>query len=349
MDFASFDLVRQMAASHYLVRSLHVVAELGVADVVGEAPRPISEVAAQVGADADALRRLLVLLSSRGIFQVSGTAVAHSAASAFLRDGHPASLRSFVRMFGQAIQWDSAGALLEAARTGEAVMPKIFPDGGLWGYFMARPDEGRVFDEAMVAKSQAQIADLLAHHDFSRYRRIVDIGGGQGHMLRAILAAQPGAQGVLFDLPPVIERARNGGKAERLEFMPGDFFSTPLPEGDAIILMEVLHDWDDAAAARILSAVREAARPDARLLVIEIEMTEGPGPDWPKLLDVVMLAAFGARQRTNAEYRALLEANGFVVDRQTSTPAGMTVIEALPAPASQLLRDAPALASAGVR
>jgi hypothetical protein len=154
---------------------------------------------------------------------------------------------------------------------------------------------------------------------------------------------------VLFDLPPVIERARNGGKAERLEFMPGDFFSTPLPEGDAIILMEVLHDWDDAAAARILSAVREAARPDARLLVIEIEMTEGPGPDWPKLLDVVMLAAFGARQRTNAEYRALLEANGFVVDRQTSTPAGMTVIEALPAPASQLLRDAPALASAGVR
>jgi SAM-dependent methyltransferase len=331
MDLQAFDLVRQLSASHYLVRSLHVAAELGVADEIGTAPIQVSVIADKVGADADALSRMIRLLASRGIFRMDGGKVAHSPASEFLKSDHPASLRSFVRMFGQAIQWDSAGDLMHAARTGGAVATRVFPDGGLWGYFRAHPDEGRVFDEAMEAKSAAQIGDLLAAVDFGRFGTIADIGGGQGHLLRAILARHPAVTGIVFDLPPVAEAGRLAGSNERLRFVPGDFFTAPVPTGDAMILMEVLHDWDDASCAAILASVRRSAGPRTRLLVIEIEMTDGDGPDWPKLLDIVMLGVFAARQRTNAEYRTLLESNGFRVERQISTPAGMTVIEGVPA------------------
>ena len=155
MDMQAFDLVRQLAASHYLVRSLHVAAELGVADELREQPNRVADVAAKVGADPDALGRVLMLLASRGIFRVKGDLVEHSPASEFLRTDHPASLRSFVRMFGQSIQWQSAGDLGHAVRTGEAVATRIFPRGGLWGYFDANPADGRVFGEAMAAKSSA--------------------------------------------------------------------------------------------------------------------------------------------------------------------------------------------------
>jgi trans-aconitate methyltransferase len=328
MDMQAFDQVRQLAASQYLVRSLHVAAEMGVADAVTSGVGRIHDIARRVNANPDALLRILRLLGSRGIFRVDGDEVGHTAASEFLRSDHPQSLRSFVRMFGQPIQWQCAGDLQHAVATGEAVATRIFPDGGLWGYFAANPEEGRVFGEAMVAKSTVQIADVLAAHDFSAYRHIADIGGGSGHMLRAILARHPQATGTLFDLPPVIEQARSAGTNERLEFVAGDFFTTPLPPADATILMEVLHDWDDEHCARILAAVRKSMTATARLIVIEIEMPDGPGPDWPKLLDIVMLAAFAARQRTNAEYVRLLETNGFAVARQVSTAAGMTILEA---------------------
>jgi hypothetical protein len=195
----------------------------------------------------------------------------------------------------------------------------------------ANPDAGAVFGRAMAAKSAVQIADVLGAHDFSGYQRIVDVGAGEGHLLRAILGVHPDVQeGVLFDLAPVIGAARGAGPLDRLELVAGDFFASPLPTGDLMILMEVLHDWDDAHCATILDGVRRAATAETKLLIIEIEMTEAKGPAWPKLLDIVMLGLFAARQRTNAEYRDLLGANGFTVVDQTSTPAGLTIIEATP-------------------
>jgi 2-polyprenyl-3-methyl-5-hydroxy-6-metoxy-1,4-benzoquinol methylase len=181
----------------------------------------------------------------------------------------------------------------------------------------------------MAAKSHAQIADILAAHDFSQYAKVVDVGGGQGHLLRAILGAHKGVDGVLFDLPPVIEEARRAGAVERLDLVAGDFFTNDIPSGDVFILMEVLHDWDDARCSDILAAVRRSLGAGGRLLVIEIELPEGRGPDWAKLLDIVMLDAFGAEQRTNDELATLLTANGFHVTKQTSTPGEATILEAV--------------------
>ncbi len=332
MDVQAFGLIQQLCASQYLVRSLHVVAELGVADAVGDGGRSVAEVADVVGADADALRRVLRLLESRDVFVLDGDVVGHSPASQFLRSDHPASLAPFARMFAQSLHWRSAEQLMHSVTTGASAADVAFPDGGPWGYWAANPEEGAVFGQAMAAKSAVQIADVLDAHDFAAYERIVDVGAGEGHLLRAITGSCPGVTGVVFDLPPVIEAARQAGSLERLEFVAGDFFSTPLPSGDAVILMEVLHDWDDDHCATILHAVRTAATSTTKLLVVEIEMSDDKGPTWPKLLDIVMLAQFAARQRTNDEYRALLAASGFSVLEQTSTPAGMTIIEAAPSP-----------------
>jgi hypothetical protein len=326
IDVAAFEQLRQLAASHHVVRSLHVVAELGVADLVEPEGTSIDVVALGVGADADALRRVLRLLTTQRVFELDGPTVRHTAASHLLRTDHPASLRSFARMMGHEVQWTTVGELMSVVLTGEAATPRLF-EGGSWGWLREHPAQEAVFGQAMAAKSAVQIADVLAAHDFRPYGRIVDVGGGEGHLLRAIVHAIPGARGVLFDQPAVVERAREAGTADRLAFVGGDFFETPLPSGDLMILQEVIHDWDDARCGEILTAVRRALPSDGRLLLVEIELTED-GPAWPKLLDVLMLAQFGARQRTNDEYRALLAASGFAVVAQTSTPGGLTLIEA---------------------
>jgi hypothetical protein len=328
MDLAAFDQVRQLAAGQYLVGSLHAVTALGVADAFAESVT-VSALAAAVKAEPEALGRVLRLLSSRGIFSLDQGRVSHTPASLLLRADHPASLAPLVRMFAGEIQWRAAEHVLDAVRIGEAVTPRLY-DGGFWAYYQERPAEGRVFDGAMQAKAVAQIAGVLRCHDFSRYGRIVDAGGGQGHLLRAILAQHPGARGVLFDQPEVIEAARALGNPSGMSFVAGDFFAA-VPEGDAIILMEVIHDWADAEAVRILETVRRAANPETRLLLIETEVPEGPEPHWSKLLDIVMLTQFGSLQRTRAQYQSLLEASRFEMTGAIDTGMDISVIEARPA------------------
>lgn len=326
---AAFGIVQQMSAFFFVPRALHVVAELGVADRVGNGAIPVRTVAVAVGSDADALRRILRLLSSHGIFDLHGETVRHTPASELLRSDHPASLRDFVRMFGFGVMWRSAEGLLYSVRTGEPAAPLMFPDGGFWGYLAARPEEARVFDAAMAAKARAQIGAILDAYNFSKHRSLADIGGGQGHLLHAVLQADQSSTGVLFDLPHVVEAARARGDLQgRLAFCAGDFFEDELPACEAYVLMEVLHDWAEAPALEIVSAVRRAAAPGAKLLVIETVVPESADPDWSKTLDIVMLTLFAGRQRTAEEYRQLLRKGGFELRREIDTGAGISVFEA---------------------
>ena len=331
MDKNPFELVQQLSAAYFASRALHVVAELGVADYVGGGATPLPVVARAAGADEDALGRVLRLLAAHGVVALDGASVSHTPASELLRSDHPACLRDFARMLGLPVMWRTAEGLAHPVRTGEAAAPRVFPNGGFWGYLAERPEEARVFDAAMAAKARGQIGAILAAHDFSQYRSLADIGGGQGHLLRAALAAHPGLTGVLFDLPHVVEAARSaGGPEDRLMFRAGDFFKDDLPCCDAYALMEVLHDWADAPAREIVSAVRRAAPPHARLLVMEAVVPEGAAPNWPKTLDIVMLTLFAGRQRTAEEYRRLLRDGGFELRGETETGAGISVFEAAP-------------------
>jgi hypothetical protein len=167
----------------------------------------------------------------------------------------------------------------------------------------------------------------MAAYDFSRFKRIGDIGGGRGHLLQAALASAPHAQGVLFDLPHVIEDVR-GLASDRLTLQAGDFFKDRLPTCDLYLIMEVIHDWGDAESAAILKAVRQAAPPNGTLLLLESIVPDGPGPHWAKTLDVHMLALLGGKQRTRSEYEELLGRAGFALKREIPTFADISILEA---------------------
>ncbi len=320
-----FVTVQQIAGGYCLPRCLHVVADLGVADALDDTPRTAADLAASVGAHPDALSRVLRLLAAHGVFERQSDQFRHSPASRLLRTDHPQSMRAFARMFGLPVFWATYEVLERSVRTGLPAATKVVPEG-FWSYFAQHPEEGRVFNASMIAKAHGQVAGIMATYDFSGFGLVGDIGGGSGHLLRAVLDAVPTARGILFDLPHVIEDAA-GLASERLTLQAGDFFHDTLPSCDAYLLMEIIHNWGDKEAIAILKAVRSAAPPLAKLLLIETIVPDGPGPDWSKMLDIHMLALLGGRQRTRQEYEALLDQSGFRLEREIDTDAGIAILE----------------------
>lgn len=321
-----FETLRQLSAGYCLSRSLHVLAELNVADALGETPQSAVELAKVVGANPDALLRVLRLASAHGVFEQQGEIFRHSAASRMLRSDHPQSMRAFVRMFGLAINWDAYRELEFSVKTGRRAMERTLPEG-VWAYLGQHQEANSIFNTAMLAKAQAQVPAIVSSGNFSRFNIIGDIAGGRGHLLAAILEATPQAKGILFDLPHVVQEA-SALASSRLTLQSGDFFKDPLPRCDAYILMEVIHDWPDQEAVAILRAVRRVALPGAALFLIETIVPPDAEPDWSKMLDIHMLTLLGGKQRTLPEYKILLEKAGFRFEREIDTGAGITIIEA---------------------
>jgi O-methyltransferase domain len=321
-----FETLRRISAGYCLSRSLHVLAELDVADALGETPQSAAELAKAVGANSHALFRVLRLASAHGVFEQQGEVFRHSAASRMLRSDHPQSMRAFVRMFGMAINWDAYRELEFSVRTGRRAMEKTLPEG-VWAYLAQNPEANSIFNAAMLAKAQGQIPAIVSSGNFSRFNIIGDVAGGRGHLLAAILEAAPQAKGILFDLPHVVKEA-SALASSRLTLQGGDFFKDPLPRCDAYILMEIIHDWPDQEAVAILQAVRQAALPGAALFLIETIMPPGAEPDWSKMLDIHMLTLLGGKQRTLQEYQAIFEQANFTFQREIDTGAGISIIEA---------------------
>ena len=319
------DAILQTTGGYCVARALHVAADLGIADCIGEQPATIAEVAQSVGADADSLGRVLRLLSAHGIFSVTGGEVSHNDASRTLRSDDPKSTRDLARMFGLPFFWETFAALDHTVRTGRPAVEKVHPEG-LWAWLSERPDASAVFNGAMIGKSFGQVAGVVTSYDFSRFETIADIGGGRGHLLQAILEKWPSTTGVLFEQPHVISEV-NDLASDRLELRGGDFFVDELPVCDAYILMEVIHDWADEEALRILSRVRDAAPVGSKLLLIEQLMPDTPGPHWVKMLDLHMMALFAARQRSAEEYDALVEQCDYKRVGSIDTPAGISILE----------------------
>jgi hypothetical protein len=312
-----------LITSHAVARCIQVIAEFGVADALSDRPMTPSELAAQTGMNADALQRMLRLLAAHDVFAHDGEGYRHSPLSELLRSDHPRSLRALARMLGMPVMWNDLGGLATVAKTGKPVLDW----SGLLAYFAAHPHESSLFNQAMVSKSARVVPAVLEAYDFSRFRVIADIGGGRGHLLKQVLGRSPSVSGVLFDLPHVIADVADQ-KLDRLRLQPGNFFTDPLPTADAYVLMEVIHDWADEDAARILASVRRAAPPGARLLIIEALVSETPGRHSSKVLDVMMLAVTGGRERTPSQYEMLLAGAGFRIQRVIPTPSEYSVLEA---------------------
>ena len=324
----TFEGLRMLTAMNYVARCVQVAAEIRLADALGETPTPVPTLARNCGCDADALRRMLRLLAAYGVFAVNGDLVAHTEMSRLIRADHPQSLRDFVRMIGLSVNWRAAERLEHAVRTGEAAMLQDVP-GGVWSHYATHPEDAAIFDAAMSSRASLMVPAIREAYDFGRFQTVVDIGGGRGHLLSALLQDAPGTHGILFDLPHVIEAARGAASHPRLQFHGGDFFADPLPAADGYVLMEVLHDWPDQEAERIVAAVQRSAPRNARLLIMEIVPGDGPDPAWAKTLDIVMLAHFGGKQRTRAEYESLVTRHGFELMREIQTGSGLSIFEAV--------------------
>ncbi len=307
-------------------RSLQVIAELGVADQILEKPVGIEELAGACGADPDGLDRVLRLLAAFGIFAWDADGYRHTDASRLLGNDHPMSMRAFARMMGLPALRATFDQLEHSVLTGTPAMG-VVEDGGLWPYLDKHPREAEVFAQAMTAKAAADIAAVLGAYDFARFDTIADVGGGHGHLLRAVLNVVPEAHGILFDLPAVTDALDPG--TDRLTAHPGDFFVDPLPTADAYVLMEVIHDWPDEQALAILHAVRRGARPGARVLIIENVLNGIDADPRGHTLDVIMLAVTGGRERTGRQLGRLLEEAGFATWTVTESSGPLHLVEAV--------------------
>jgi hypothetical protein len=224
--------------------------------------------------------------------------------------------------------------MLHTVKTGETAFDHHF-GMNLWQYRAVHPEDAKTFDEAMADHTALSNKTILASYDFTSFGTIVDIGGGDGSLLAAILKAHPGMKGILFDIPSVAAKAERRMEAERLsdrcEIVSGDFFEYVPPGGDAYILKAVIHDWDDERAKAILTNCHHAMAKDGKLLLIEAAIPPGNGRFFYKFMDLNMMVMTGGRERTEAEYRELLAAAGFRLLRIVPTEFEVAVIEASPA------------------
>jgi hypothetical protein len=314
----------ELSMIYAVPRCLHAIADLGVADALGDSPRTAAELAASTGADANALARALRLVASYGVFESTKDGWVHTPASRLLRSDHPHSMRALMRMMGFQIYWKSFEILDKAIRTGKSTTSEISP-GGAWAYLASNPEKSKIFDEAMTGKSQGQIAGVLATYDFSRFKTIADIGGGRGHLLEAVLNKTPQATGVLFDQAHVVADVK---ASARIKLQGGDFFKDALPVCDAYMIMQVIHDWSDAQALEILKAIRRSAPPHAKLLLIEAIVPDDAKPSWIKMLDIAMMTLLDGKERTRPEFESLLHAAGFKLEKVIDVGLGTSILEA---------------------
>lgn len=316
----------ELSCGHVLSRALHAVAELGVADLLGDQPLSAVDLARAGGWDADALHRVLRLLEGRGIFRLDAAGRwAHTPLSRRLRSDEPDSQRGFVRMNGTPFGWESFTRLRHSIETGSPGVSALDPRGP-WAYLEAHPEQAAIFQQAMADKSRADVAAAMEVHDFGRHQRVVDVAGGSGHLVRSVVQAFPGTAGMLFELPEVVDAL---GTVDGVEVVAGDFFRDALPAGDCYVLMNIVHDWDDADAVAILRAVAAAgAERNATVLLVEAILPDGAGDHWAKTLDVMMLALTGGRERTLDQYDRLITDAGLTMVRVTPTSTSFSVIEA---------------------
>ena len=319
----------QMMALLYgsiLGRLVSVVAEFGVADLCADGPRGVDELAAVTDADPDTLYRMLRALASFGVFtEVAPRAFALTDLAETLRSDVPGSMRDHARNWGSSEYLHTVIGLGGSLRTGR---PSFDTHHGVdwWSYLGSHPRRAQVFDRAMGDRARQIGAAAVSACDLSGVRRLVDVGGGQGHLIAAVVDRYPAVDAVVFDRPDVVAGAPEV-VGDRAEAVGGDFF-TAVPAGaDCYVLSSVIHDWSDDDAVAILRRIREAMDPAGRLLVLETVLPEGDEPHLGKLLDILMLALVGGRERTEREYAALLHRAGLRIERvvPTATPVGVLV------------------------
>jgi C-methyltransferase len=325
--------LKELALGLAYAAMLHTVTRLHVADALGSTPATIEELAEAVEADPPTLRRLLRALALDGVFAENedGTWV-HTDMSQLLKCGTPSSMADMVLWAGAAWTWDAWPRLIDAVKTGEPVVPDLYgkdfftylrEDGG---------DDAQVFNRAMTQSSARTSQSVVEALQIGESKTLVDIGGGQGHLLSSLLRANPDLHGILFDLPTVIAKASpeltEGGKlAARTTFVPGDCLEAVPVDADIYLIKQVLK-WDFDSSVKVLNNIRAAARPGARIVVVQNLIDDTPEPRYAAAMDMLLLLNVGGREHTLAEFKSIFERAGLTFAGVTRTSTSLRLIEA---------------------
>lgn len=324
-------LIVDLGFGFILSGALSAAAELRVADHLEHGPKSPEELATELGVHAQSLYRVLRLLASVGVFaeDESGRFQLTPAAD-LLRENAPVSLRDAVLMLTQKIFWAPTGELTSTVRSGENPFDRIFGKP-FFDYLESDAAAGAVFHRGMSGLSDMENPPIAQSYDFSGVGKVIDVGGGHGGFLVEVLKQSPKVHGVLFDHAHVLRESRlaSAGFAARSEAVEGDFFKAVPPGGDAYVLKRILHDWSDDVCVTILRNCREAMAPGGRVLVIDTVIPRGNAPHGGKVLDVMMMASLPGRERTEEDFRQLFARAGLSFSRVISTPAALSITEAV--------------------
>jgi hypothetical protein len=329
----SSTVLLRMIVGKCVSQAVATVVEIGVPDLLSKGARHCREIARETGVTEDGVYRLLRALASVGLFSETGNRrFKLTRVGALLRNDHPESLAGYARFTGHDMTWRPWGQLGYSVRTGLPAFEHVF-GAGLFEEMSRSPKAAAIFDRAMTSISVTHARAVAAAYDFKGVETLMDVAGGHGLLLATVLRRHKKMQGVLFDLPHVAAGAAatfaGAGVANRVRIESGDFFKA-LPSGaDAIVMKQIVHDWDDESAARILHTCHRALGRRGKLLVVDAVIPPGNGPHYGKLQDLNMLVLTPrGRERTKTEFARLLRGAGFRTLRIVATASPLSIVEA---------------------
>ncbi len=332
VDIKSRMTLLQMSSGYWITQSLYAVAKLGIADLLKDDAQSCDRLASITNTDARSLYRLLRALASVEVFaeQEPGYFVLTPIAQG-LRSDLPGSMRDSILLGGEEY-YHAWGNLLHSLKTGENGFEQEY-GMPVFDYYSQNVESGEIFDRAMKNISRALEPAIVNGYDFSEITTLVDVGGGNGSLIAAILKANPHLQGILFDQDIVVAASEpilnQAEVSDRCEMLAGDFFESVPSDADAYFLKYILHNWDDDQAIAILRNCHQAMSANGKLLIVEQIIPPGNEPFSGKLIDLHMLVTLGGRERTAAEYESLLEASGFSLNKIIPTRSNVSIIEGI--------------------
>lgn len=320
----------QMITGYWTSQAIYAAAKLGIADLLVDNPQTAAQLASATDTNAGALYRVLRALASIGIFEENEQQeFALTPMAEYLRSDVPGSKRALAMMSGDE-QFQCWSEIMYSVKTGKTSFDKVFGQP-IFEYLSQHEDKGQIFDQAMMGIHGRETGEIMQAYDFSGIQTLVDVGGGNGSNIAHILQQYPEMQGILFDLPHVVERAQPhieaAGLSDRCEIVGGNFFEAVPGNADAWFMRHIIHDWDDEKSLTILKNCHTAMPADAKLLVVESVIPAGNEPFAGKFLDLVMLMIPGGKERTAEEYRSLFAEAGFELTRVIPTESELSIIE----------------------
>jgi O-methyltransferase domain len=338
-------MARQMSSGHLALRLLYVAAKLNLADYSAEESKTAEELAVLSGSHAPSLYRVMRALTNLGLFRQDGARrFSPTPLGQALNTRAPGSVSEAILMITSDMTSHSIDNLLYSVQTGKPGFEKAF-DMPIFDWLANHPEEASRFSKIMVVRDATEPAAVASGYDFSEFETIVDVGGATGNLLASILGRHLGPRGILFDLPHVVRDAPAlidaRGLADRISTEAGSFFERVPGGGDAYLLSHIIHDWSESKCLSILGNCRRAMKPGSRLLIVELVLptddaqqparkAEGGMLDRTIFLDIAMLVWTGGQERTEPEYRELLDKAGFRLTRVVPTESAASVVEAFP-------------------